>query len=163
MGRRAGLCPGGFHCTCRKFSRAQSPCCGCSSALGKPSHSCQHNRMSCGAQNSRSINTRGHNFPILFFPLHFLWAIPSSIRQNPAQGHTGLGNPPVAFWELGAVMAWEAGLHNVPSAVTPFKAALILHAPAVCGAAEASRAGPGNRGFLLASQEPSLGAVMEGA
>lgn len=38
----------------------------------------------CGAQNSRSINTGRHSFLIPFFLLHFLWARPSSIRQNPA-------------------------------------------------------------------------------
>lgn len=63
--------------------------------------------------------------------------LPSGKTQH--KGIQPWGIPQAAFWELGAVMAWKAGLHNVPSAVTPFKPALLLRAPPVCGGSRGQR------------------------
>lgn len=163
MGRRAGLCSGGFHCTCRS--------------------SAGHRALAVG------VPVPWKNLPTAASPAE--WAVVLKIAKASIQGdksspsplphctscgqfllpsgktqHKGiqaLGIPLVYFWEVGAVMAWEAGLHNVPSAVTPFKAALALRTLQSAEGAQASGAAPGNTGVLLARQDPSLGAVLEGA
>lgn len=106
--RGAGMCSGGSCCTCRKFSRAQSPCCECSSALGKPSHSCQHSRMGCGALNNRSIHTGGTTSPSPFSHCTSCGQFLLLSGKTQHKGIQPLGISQVAFWELGAVTAWEA-------------------------------------------------------
>lgn len=142
----SGLCSGGSHCACRKFSRAQSPGCGCSSAPGKPSHSCQHSRMSVVLKIAEASIQGGtassSSFSYCTSCGHVL--LPSGKTQH--EGIQPLGMPQAAFWELGAVMSWEVGLHNVPSAVTPFKPvrpALLLQSTQTPRPAEQDQAAEG--------------------